>query len=97
MDIGVEDHHTSAPLSVRKTDEALSLLDDLLVIELLLARDVLALSPKHPALGTGTTGALQIVEAAIAAAQPRPEEVHRAVRARLAERAAVARVRGPRL
>lgn len=96
MDIGVEDHHTSAPLSVRKTDEALSLLDDLLVIELLLARDVLALSPKHPALGTGTSEALQIVEAAISAAQPQPEEVHRTVRARLSERAAVARVRGPR-
>jgi len=94
MDLGVEDHHTSAPLSVRKTDEALGLLDDLLVIELLMARDVLDLLPNQTALGAGTTDVLQIVEAAIATAQPQPEEVHRAVRVRLSEHAAVAGVRG---
>ena len=42
LDLGVEDHHTAAPLSVRKTDAALGLLEDLLAIELMLARDMLA-------------------------------------------------------
>jgi histidine ammonia-lyase len=39
LDLGVEDHGTSAPLSVRKTDTALGLLEDLLAIELVLAHD----------------------------------------------------------
>jgi histidine ammonia-lyase len=34
LDLGVEDHHTAAPLSVRKIDAALGLLEDLLAIEL---------------------------------------------------------------
>ena len=45
LDLDVEDHGTSAPLSVRKTDTALGLLEDLLAIELLLARDVLSTAP----------------------------------------------------
>src|SRR6266705_274458 len=48
LDLGVEDHGTGAPLSVRKTDAALSLLEDLLAIELLLARDLLATTPTKP-------------------------------------------------
>jgi histidine ammonia-lyase len=36
LDLGVEDHQTAAPLSVRKTDAALGLLEDLLAIELML-------------------------------------------------------------
>ena len=39
LDLGVEDHATAAPLTVRKTDAALGLLEDLLAIELLLAHD----------------------------------------------------------
>ena len=70
LDLGVEDHATSAPLSVRKTDAALGLLEDLLAIELLLARDVLATAPGPPALGAGTAAALRMVEQAIAAADP---------------------------
>ena len=41
----IEDHSTSAPLSVRKTGTALGLLEDLLAIELVLARDLLAAAP----------------------------------------------------
>ena len=37
LDLGVEDHGTGAPLSVRKADAALGLLEDLLAVELLLA------------------------------------------------------------
>ena len=83
LDIGVEDHGTSAPLSVGKADSALALLDDLLAIELLLAHDVLAATPDRPAMGTGTGHALELVAEAIATADPSPAEVHQAVAARL--------------
>ncbi len=86
LDLDVEDHGTSAPLSVRKTDAALSLLEDLLAIELLLARDVLATAPLPPALGTGTAAVLRTVEEAVAAADPYPDAVHRALRERFPDR-----------
>ncbi|MBA3410333.1 MAG: aromatic amino acid lyase [Geodermatophilaceae bacterium] len=86
VDMGVEDHGTSAPLSVRKTEEALGLLDDLLVIELLLARDVLSMMLARPALGSGTAHALQAVEEAIASCEPSPAAVHQAVRATTLDR-----------
>jgi histidine ammonia-lyase len=82
LDLGVEDHGTGAPLSVRKADAALGLLEDLLAIELLLASDVLAAAPARPALGAGTAAALRAVEQAIAAADPRADAVHRALRDR---------------
>ena len=82
LEMGVEDHSTGAPLVVRKTDTALGLLEDLLAIELLLARDLLAITPIHPVLGTGTAAALRMVEEAIAAADPYPDAVHHALRDR---------------
>jgi histidine ammonia-lyase len=82
LDLGVEDHGTSAPLSVRKTDAALGLLEDLLAIELMLARDLLAAAPARPVLGAGTGTALRTVEQAIATADPYPDAVHRALRNR---------------
>jgi histidine ammonia-lyase len=58
LDIGVEDHATAAPLTVRLTGEALDLLEQILSIEVLMANDVMssAQAPASP-LGTGT-GAL---------------------------------------
>ena len=85
LDIGVEDHGTSAPLSVRKADTALGLLDDLLTVELLLAHDVLVTMPERPAMGTGTGHALRLVEEALASAEPSPAAVHQRLRARLPE------------
>jgi histidine ammonia-lyase len=82
LDLGVEDHNTAAPLSVRKTDAAVGLLEDLLAIELLLARDLLTLTPTEPHLGTGTDAALRLVTEAITVADPRPDAVHRALRDR---------------
>jgi histidine ammonia-lyase len=82
LDLGVEDHHTAAPLSVRKTDIALGLLEDLLAIELLLARDLLGLRPEESVLGAGPEAALRMVEEAITVADPRPDAVHRALRQR---------------
>jgi histidine ammonia-lyase len=82
LDLGVEDHHTAAPLSVRKTEAALGLLEDLLAIELMLASDLLSLTPTTPMLGVGTDAALRMVEESIAAADPLPDAVHRALRER---------------
>ena len=58
LDIGVEDHATAAPLTIRLTGEALDLLEQVLSIEVLMANDVMstARAPASP-LGTGT-GAL---------------------------------------
>ncbi|MBA3402102.1 MAG: aromatic amino acid lyase, partial [Actinobacteria bacterium] len=54
LDMSVEDHGTAAPLSVRKTEQALELLEDLLAVERMLAHDLLSLLPSSPALGEGT-------------------------------------------
>ena len=83
LDLGIEDHATGAPLSVRRTDAALGLLEDLLAAELMLAHDLLAGAPELPRLGVGTAVAQDLVEDAIAAAEDRPDAEHRAVRERL--------------
>jgi histidine ammonia-lyase len=82
LDLGVEDHATAAPLTVRKTDAALGLLEDLLAIELMLAHDVVTTAPIKPMLGGGTAIAFRMVEEAITAADPLPEAAHRALRER---------------
>jgi histidine ammonia-lyase len=61
----------------------LGLLEDLLVIELLLAHDVLATAPSKPSLGVGTSMALRMVDEAISAAEPVADAVHRGLRERL--------------
>ena len=88
LDLGVEDHHTAAPLSVRKTDIALGLLEDLLAIELMLARDLLGVTPTKSVLGAGPEAALRMVEEAITVAEPQPDAVHRALRERFPVRQA---------
>jgi len=87
LDIGTEDHATGAPLSVRKADEAVALLEDLIVIELLMARDVLATARVARDLGSGTGAALRTVEETIDATLPEasPSEIHRSVRAAMFE------------
>ncbi len=95
LDIGVEDHGTSAPLSVRKTDDALGLLEDLLAIELMLARDVLTAAPARSVLGVGTSAALRTIEQAIAAAAPQPDAVHRALRDHFPEHPATGQPQSP--
>jgi histidine ammonia-lyase len=88
LDLGVEDHNTAAPLSVRKTDTAVGLLEDLLAIELLLARDMLATAPTTHVLGGGTDQTHRMVEEAISVADPQPDAVHRALRDRFPVRQA---------
>ena len=82
LDIGTEDHATDAPLSVRKTEEAVALLEDLLVIELLMARDLLATLRVARDLGATTGEVLRIVEETIDATlpEPSPSDIHRSLR-----------------
>jgi histidine ammonia-lyase len=82
LDLGVEDHATGAPLSVRKADEAVDLLGDLLAIEMLLAHDVLGSAPTPVLLGSGTRAALEMVEEVLTQSEPRPDAVHRSLRRR---------------
>src|SRR6266851_2510247 len=84
LDLGVEDHGTGAPLSVCKADAALGALEDVLACELLLARDLL--TGADAKLGSGTKAALQLIEEAIAAAEPHPDAVHKALRDRFPDR-----------
>src|SRR3954469_560309 len=81
LDQGVEDHSTAAPLSVRKADEALDLLLDILTAEALFAADILDLRPELPALGAGTAAAYGSVRGAIAALSDRSTDaVHATAR-----------------
>jgi histidine ammonia-lyase len=82
LDQGVEDHSTAAPLAVRKADEALDLLADILTVELLLAADILGLRPEMPTLGEGTAALYASVRGAIAGLpDPSPDGAHAAARA----------------
>jgi histidine ammonia-lyase len=77
---------------VRKTQEALGLLEDLLAVELLLARDVLTATPTRLRLGIGAGSALNVVEAAVVGTVERtPAAVHSAVRASLSPVSSVRR------
>jgi histidine ammonia-lyase len=82
LDIGTEDHATSAPLSVSKAGSALEQLEDLIVVELLMAHDALATTPRAPRLGSSTGEVLRKVKGVLAApmADRSPHEVHRALR-----------------
>jgi histidine ammonia-lyase len=82
LDQGVEDHSTAAPLAVRKVDEALDLVADILTVELLLAADILGLRPEMPTLGEGTAALYASVRGAIAGLpDPSPDGAHAAARA----------------
>jgi histidine ammonia-lyase len=88
LDFGVEDHATNAPLTVRRTEEALDVLDDLLAAELLMARHVIHTlrDGAHPP-GTGSGAVLAAVDAHVALLGPgaSADEAHAAVRGLLSD------------
>jgi histidine ammonia-lyase len=90
LDIAVEDHATSAPLTVQRTAEALDVAADILAVELLLARTALDFQPRRQ-LGTGVAAALAALEEALAGEDLIvTADAHRAVKRalpRMAERA----------
>jgi histidine ammonia-lyase len=70
LDLGVEDHATAAPLTVRRTDEALDALESILLTELLIARDMTVLTGRSIEHGAGVAAALASIDAACAAVGP---------------------------
>ncbi len=64
----------------RLTEEQIR--EDLLAIELMLARDLLRVRPTKSVLGAGPDAALRMVEEAITVAEPQPDDVHRTLRKR---------------
>jgi histidine ammonia-lyase len=83
LDIGVEDHATGAPLSLRRSSEALEILAGIVAVELLLARDIRLAAPATGALGRGTAAAMASLERALADPTDddrSPAAIHRRVR-----------------
>jgi histidine ammonia-lyase len=70
LDLGVEDHATAAPLTVRRTEEALDALESILLTELLIARDMTVLTGRSIEHGAGVAAALASIDAACAAVGP---------------------------
>ncbi|MGH2408450.1 MAG: aromatic amino acid lyase [Candidatus Limnocylindrales bacterium] len=61
LDLGQEDHATAATITVQRTSEALDALEEILVVELLLARDVVRFAGMSMRHGAGAAAALDAV------------------------------------
>jgi histidine ammonia-lyase len=83
LDLGVEDHATNAPLAVRRTDEALDRLGDVIAVELLIAADLIRRHPEAVGrVGEGTRAALEELDRTLAEAPSilNPAGLHARVR-----------------
>ena len=82
LDLGIEDHATGAPLSVRRTEVALDRLEDILAVELLMARDLLVAEGEAQPLGVGAASVLESVNSALNGLGPASSagQFHAAVR-----------------
>ena len=70
LDLGVEDHATNATLAVSQSAKALELLDDILVIELLMAAGSIQRSQVPGRVGAGSAAALGALGGALAGLRP---------------------------
>ncbi|MFI5254359.1 MAG: histidine ammonia-lyase [Candidatus Limnocylindrales bacterium] len=70
LDLGQEDHATAATITVQRTSEALDALEEILVVELLLARDALKFGGAPARHGDGTAAALAVLDATVAGFGP---------------------------
>ena len=85
LDLGVEDHATNAPVAAARTEQALLCLVDVLAVEALIDRQILASTELRTTLGAGTRAALEDVDDALGAGPPNDESavIHGKVRDRL--------------
>ena len=94
LDLNHEDHATAAPATVAATHRALNLLDDILVCELIFARDVIVAAGDRrvDALGSGVRAAIGQIESVLRTIlRPwSPAAVHAAVSAASSDIVAVA-------
>ena len=88
LDMEIEDHATGAPLTVAKTGAALDLLENILAIELLIARDVVSLSRDWIRLGVLTEALLRALDQTVAGVgdDRSPAAVHELVRRQVVHR-----------
>jgi histidine ammonia-lyase len=86
LDVGIEDHASNAPETVRRTDQALDVLEDLLAVELLVAHG--GFDPATGPLGTGTAIAFGVLDELLAEipAGRVSNDVHAAIRDALSRR-----------
>jgi histidine ammonia-lyase len=85
LDNGVEDHATNAPGTVRRTEEALAILEDILAVELVMARATV--DPSAGSLGVGAKTAFEVVAEILGSAGGRASnEIHATVRDALTTR-----------
>jgi histidine ammonia-lyase len=85
LDFGVEDHATGAPLTVRATERALDLAEDVAVVEMLMARGLVVMGDARPSLGKGAAALVESIDAALAELPPdvSAADAHAHVRNRL--------------
>jgi histidine ammonia-lyase len=62
LDLGIEDHGTGAPISVRRTEAALDHLEAILAVELLMARDLLKSHEPARRIGAGATSLMAVLD-----------------------------------
>jgi histidine ammonia-lyase len=70
LDLGVEDHATNAPATVRRTEEALNRLDDILAVELVMARLLLSRIRGDRPIGAGNAATLAALDRRLGEAAP---------------------------
>jgi len=85
LDLGVEDHATNAPFTIRRTDEILDVLEDVLAVELLTATASIGWQDVRDGLGPRTRRAVDRLGEALTAlgANAPAELIHRATREQL--------------
>lgn len=66
LDLSIEDHATGAPLSVLRTEASLEQLENVLAVELVMARDVLTVRGRQGRLGVGAHAVLGALDTALA-------------------------------
>jgi histidine ammonia-lyase len=81
LDMGIEDHATGAPISVRRTDLALERLEAILAVEILMARDLLMSEQGTARVGVGSTALLESIDSVLGSVgeAASPGQVHAAV------------------
>jgi len=78
---GAEDHATGAPLAVRTTERALGLLERIVLVEMMLAHDVLSITRPTQRLGVAARKAIAVMTDELAGRPP--SDAYDAVRSRI--------------
>ena len=88
LDQEIEDHATNAPFAVARTSEALERVEDILVIELLFARQTIRHRSGSGTLGSGVAAAIEALDSVVSGlgAEATSDAIHASVRLALHDR-----------